>query len=66
MSKGWEAIQRDLDRLQEWAQVNIMRFNKAKYKVLYLVRGNPKHKYRLSNKWIESSLVKKDPGMLAD
>jgi len=27
--------------------VNRMKFNKAKYKVLHMGRGNPKHKYRL-------------------
>jgi len=52
--------------LERWAFVNLTRFNEAKYKVLYLLRSNPKHKYKLSNKWIESSLVKKDLGMLAD
>lgn len=42
-----DSIQRDLDRFERWACVNLVKFNKAKLKILHLGQGNPEHTYKL-------------------
>jgi len=41
MPEGHAAIQRDLNRLEKWADRNLMQLKKDKSKVLHLGRNNP-------------------------
>ena len=64
--EGRDAIQRDLDRFEKWAQVNPMKFKKAKCKILQLGHGNPHYQYKLKVVRIKHTPAKKDLGVLMD
>ena len=50
----------EAEELEEWARNILMRFNKAKRKVLHLDQGRSRHKYKLGEELIESSPAEKD------
>ncbi|GAB0184565.1 mitochondrial enolase superfamily member 1 [Grus japonensis] len=64
--KGGEALQRNLDRLENWAITNCMRFNKGKCRILHLGRGNSGYMYRLGNDTLETSQPERHLGVLVN
>jgi len=76
MTQNWEewrihhkacaAIQQDLDRLESWAERNLMKFSKGKCRVQHLGSNNPIQQYRLVFDLLGSSSVERDLGVLVD
>ncbi|GAB0187935.1 mitochondrial enolase superfamily member 1 [Grus japonensis] len=60
--EGRATLQEDLDRLEEWANKNLMKDNN----ILDLGKTNPGAQHRLGSTWLESSSVERDLGVLVD
>jgi len=66
MTEGRDAIQMDLDWLENWVHKNKMRFNKARCDTLHLDQNNPIYAYTLVEELLESNPMEKDLGILVD
>lgn len=52
--QGWEALQRNLDRLEHQSIINDIKLNKGKWWILQVGCSNARHKYRLGDEWLEN------------
>ena len=57
-------MQKDLDRLVEWADKWQMQFNVSKCKVMHVWKKNPRHPYYMSSNWLKSVKVEKVLGIM--
>ncbi|PKU43585.1 reverse hypothetical protein [Limosa lapponica baueri] len=64
--EGRATLQEDLDRLEEWANKNLMKFKKDKCKVLHLGKHNPGVQNTLASMKLRSSSVERDLRVLED
>ena len=64
--EGQEALQRDLDRLEHWAIVNGMQFNKSQCWIPHLGQSNAGHRHKLGEEQLETSPAERDLGVLVD
>ncbi|RMC13316.1 hypothetical protein DUI87_10851 [Hirundo rustica rustica] len=64
--QGRAATQRNLIKLEKWADRNLMKNNEVKSSVLPPGRDNHRHQYSLRANQLKSSLAEKDLGVLME
>lgn len=61
-----DVIQRDLDGLERWTHMNLMKINNTNCKVLHMGGDHLQYQYRIRIEWTENSPEEKDLGILVD
>ena len=61
-----EALQLDLDRMDEWSHIWQLLFNETKCKCMHFGRNNLKFTYTMNNHVMESTKEEKDLGVIVD
>ncbi|CAM4608465.1 unnamed protein product [Lepidochelys olivacea] len=64
MLEGRDSVWSNLDKLENWAKRNLLKFNKDKCRVLHLGQKNPS--YRLRTDWLSGSSAVKNLGITVD
>ncbi|TRZ13633.1 hypothetical protein HGM15179_013474 [Zosterops borbonicus] len=62
--EGRRALQRDLERLGQWAESNKIKFKGSKCQVLHFGNNNLLQHYRLGRVWLDSAQEERDLGVL--
>ena len=63
---GQSALQRDLIKVQEWAEKWKMEFNIGKCKIMHIGRKNPKNVYDMGGTELETTNAERDLGVTID
>ena len=61
-TEGGEALHSAVDKTENWASTNHMRYNKNKCLILHLHRGSPGHTHCLGDGTLESSATERNWG----